>query len=373
MLSILIFVILSAGLQRRATERVGVGRARRGTDPERPQLGHSASFSGLDSTTRRGPPGPSSLGQNGPDSGRGSPLSRRNTDAKRPAPLNLDETNSNRAGPASAAPAVPPVPIGAGANGGKAQYMDELDDIDRHVYALSIEAQEFTVNDRTNAMNYNGTPSNADLRVSPVPSRSNSNGNGARLHHPKPLGLSAPVPVMNGHMPTPAKSSYGSSPPTRMGTPPVMDLRRNGSANQSSGLRRDDSVRSAASGGSGGSNGFYQQPTGNGSGYVNGGAADASYLDEPVYSTLRDKIRVKCHYIDTRAVLVRADMPLQELVQRVQEKFQCTRTLKLKYKDEDQHMLSMIDDEDWLMAQDVHIRTMGGLDRIELWCFDEDD
>jgi hypothetical protein len=69
---------------------------------------------------------------------------------------------------------------------------------------------------------------------------------------------------------------------------------------------------------------------------------------------------------------VRADTPLEELVQRIQEKFQADRPLKLKYQDEDRHMLSMVDDEDWLMAQQVHIGTTGSLDRMELWCFDEE-
>ncbi|KAG0065413.1 hypothetical protein BGZ90_001783, partial [Linnemannia elongata] len=54
------------------------------------------------------------------------------------------------------------------------------------------------------------------------------------------------------------------------------------------------------------------------------------------------------------------------------EKFQADRPLKLKYKDEDHHMLSMIDDEDWLMAQQVQMETQGTLDRMELWCFDDD-
>src|SRR5689334_19457849 len=76
------------------------------------------------------------------------------------------------------------------------------------------------------------------------------------------------------------------------------------------------------------------------------------------------KLRVKCHYVDTRAVLVRADTPLKELIQRVQEKFQSERPLRLKYKDEDHHMLSMIDDEDWLMAQQVHMGVTGGLERM---------
>ncbi|KAF8982992.1 hypothetical protein BGZ46_000213 [Entomortierella lignicola] len=347
------------GLQRRATERVGPtlgvnGRARRGTDPERPQLEHSASFNGLDSLRRAQGPGPSSLGPAGSEP-RMSLLSRRNTDAQRPAPLNLNG-NSNRSGPSSAASVaaapnmpgtnsapIPPVP--------RSKYQDELDDLEQHVYALSIEAQDITGGDR-----FVGNAIQA-----PVPSRARSNSsNGVRS------GL-----LRN-------KSNGGNyDPQTRMGTPPALtELRRKGSSNNLGnsklGLHRGDSVRSSSSGGSGGSmgNGLYQQPNGNNSGYLYGG--EASYLDEPAYAGLRDKLRVKCHYIDTRAVLVRADSTLQELIQKVQDKFQSDRPLKLKYRDEDSHMLSMIDDEDWLMAQQVHMETTGNLDRIELWCFDEE-
>jgi len=35
-------------------------------------------------------------------------------------------------------------------------------------------------------------------------------------------------------------------------------------------------------------------------------------------------------------------------------------------------MLSMIDDDDWLMAQQVQMEAQGSLDRMELWCFDDD-
>ncbi|KAF9976545.1 hypothetical protein BGZ65_007790, partial [Modicella reniformis] len=328
-------------LQRRATERVvnaGLsvnGRARRGTDPERPQFEHASSFNGLDSPMRRaqgpGPSslGPSSLGPAGSDP-RPSLLSRRNTEAQRPSPLNLDGQSNYGGSPSSSAGGLaPPLP--------KNQYQDELDDIEQHVYALSIESQGMTT---TAGGELSSTSSSTDLRVSPVPSRSNSNTG------PRPGLL------------------YSSSPPSRSGTPPVVtELRSVGSK---SALRRDDSVRSAGASG----NVMYQQPNGNNSGYMN--SSDGAYLDEPVYATLRDKLRVKCHYIDTRAVLVRADTSLQELMQRVQEKFQTNRPLKLKYKDEDRHMLSMIDDEDWLMAQQVHLETAGNLDRMELWCFDEE-
>ncbi|KAG0239754.1 hypothetical protein B0O80DRAFT_438204 [Mortierella sp. GBAus27b] len=338
-------------LQRRATERVvngmGNGRARRGTDPERPQLEHASSFNGVDAHTRRAQgPGPSSLGPAGSEP-RPSLLNRRNTEAQRPAPLNLDGQTS-RGGPGSSA-----------GSGPRSQYQDELDDLEQHVYALSIEAQEMDRGrgeyrergdrDRGQSPQMPSNTSSTDLRVSPVPSRSNSNNNraGPGMHY--------------------NNNAYGTSPPSRSGTPPVFsELRRTGS-NGKSNLRRDDSVRSANNGQG---NGMYQQPNGNGSGYIH--SADAGYLEEPTYASLRDKLRVKCHYIDTRAVLVRADTPLKELMQRVQEKFQTDHPLKLKYKDEDHHMLSMIDDEDWLMAQQVHLETTGSLDRMELWCFDEE-
>ncbi|KAI8596779.1 hypothetical protein EDD21DRAFT_387238 [Dissophora ornata] len=381
------------GLQRRATERVvgaGGGRARRGTDPERPMLEHSASFnSGLDGPARRGPGGmggaghgPSSLGPAGSEP-RMSLLSRRNTDAQRPAPLNLNgNSNYGAGGPASAAPAiVAPVP--------RSQYQDELDDLEKHVYALSLESQGSRVG--TGSPNLSST----DLRASPVPTRSNSNRPGIlRKASQSSMGVSSPLSTVNGQAPPMPNNNnynnynkgnngynhnnYDSNPPSRTGTPPVLsELRRSGSNNSTKmgGLSREDSVRSVTSGGSGGSmgninGGIYQQPNGNHSGYLNG--AEGSYLDEPVYAGLRDKLRVKCHYMDTRAVLVRPDTPLHELIQKIQDKFQADRPLKLKYKDEDHHMLSMVDDEDWLMAQQVHMEATGSLDRMELWCFEDE-
>ncbi|KAG0211662.1 hypothetical protein BGX33_004131 [Mortierella sp. NVP41] len=424
------------GLQRRATERasnanMGMnGRARRGTDPERPQLEHSASFSGADNYSRRGQngngsnnlPGPSLLrsGSTAGAQARLSLLSRRNTDASRPARLKLGAT-SNLAGPSSAAPTVPlpaipivaPVPVPAvsaasiAAANSEADaeaasaalrefYQDGIEDLEQHIYALNIEAQEITVVDKQpSSMTYPSKPgsttSSNDIRVSPVPTRSNSSASRKGILR-KPSqnsgsnSSSPPMPssIINGAIP-PMPSQYtdysGSSPPSRTGTPPVFsDLRRmgsngNGKNGGATGLWRGDSVRSTTSGGSGGSGGAggYLQPQPNGDnhhGYMNG--AEGSYLDEPVYAGLRNKLRVKCHYIDTRAVLVRADTPLEELIQRIQEKFQASQPLKLKYRDEDHHMLSMVDDEDWLMAQQVHMETTGSLDRIELWCFDDE-
>ncbi|KAF9274159.1 hypothetical protein BGZ88_003221 [Linnemannia elongata] len=404
------------------------GRARRGTDPEqRPQLEHSASFSGLDNKSRRGQaanntslPGPSLLRSSsaagkGAAEARLSLLSRRNTDNQRPARLNLgSSSNLKRGGPTSAAPSIPlptlplaPIPtndiISVNAAAAKADadaeaaaaalrefYQDDMvDDLDQHVYALSIESQEITIVDKpSTATPFSKAPSNTsstDIRVSPIPTRSNSTASrkGSILRKTSQnsgysSSSSPPMPSsILPHQPTYNSDYTGTSPPSRTGTPPVFsDLRRMGSngKNGATGLWRGDSVRSTTSGGSGGSSGaYFQQQPNHGDhhmGFMNG--SEGTYLDEPVYAGLRNKLRVKCHYIDTRAVLVRADTPLEELIQRIQEKFQADRPLKLKYKDEDQHMLSMVDDEDWLMAQQVHMETTGSLERMELWCFDEE-
>ncbi|KAG0272611.1 hypothetical protein BGZ95_011608, partial [Linnemannia exigua] len=439
-------------LQRRATERVSGGgagfngRARRGTDPEqRPQLEHSASFNGVDHYARRGaaaqkkgntpalPLGPSLLRSSstaGTSGARLSLLSRRNTDAQRPARLNLGansnkRSSSMRKGPVSAAPTIPlpalpivpqeqlpsvmaaPVSVAGVKATGDAEaaaaalrefYQDDMEDLDQHVFALSIEAQEITIVDKPSTTTTTTATSKAlsntsstDIRVSPIPTRSNSTasrkGGAAGGILRKHSQNSGPIHSTSSSPPMPYSTSaynsdYGTSPPSRTVTPPVFtDLRRMGSNGKNAGatgLWRGDSVRSTTSGGSGGSGeggrvGYFQQQPNHGdhySGFMNG--AEGTYLDEPVYAGLRNKLRVKCHYIDTRAVLVRADTPLEELVQRIQEKFQADRPLKLKYKDEDHHMLSMVDDEDWLMAQQVHMEATGSLDRMELWCFDEE-
>ncbi|KAF9383504.1 hypothetical protein CPB97_006423 [Podila verticillata] len=348
---------MTGGLQRRATERVtgGVGRARRDTDPERPQLEHSASFNGMDASRRANGPSASPLGPAGSEP-KPSLLTRRNTESQRPSPLAMDG-NPPHAGPNSAAPGAP-----------YNRYQDNLDDIDQTMYALNMNSegkQEYTPPVPAVPSHLQTSP---DLRMSPGPTRSNSTSRGV-FRRPSQSGASSPpsaYPNGPGAPPMPNNSNLSnyntSNPPSgvmrAVVTPVLAELRRMDSVGRN-GLRRGDSIRSAATG--------YGSNRG-----INGRNDEASYLNEPVYAGLRDKLRVKCHYIDTRAVLVRADTPLQELIQRVQEKFQADRPLKLKYKDEDHHMLSMIDDEDWLMAQQVHMETMGTLDRMELWCFDDD-
>ncbi|KAF9437818.1 hypothetical protein BGZ76_010982 [Entomortierella beljakovae] len=303
-----------AGLQRRATERAPQGGGRSRNDQERPPLEYSASFNGNDMPRR----GSNNLGPAGSESsGRPSLLTRRNTEMQRSTPST-----------------------------GRSRFQDDLDEIDQQVNALAMD-------DR-------------DMRRPGV--------------YRKP-SQSSKISPQNGNQsipPVPSMLSYSTSPPiSGRSSPSQSDLRRMGSNGR--GLNRGDSVRSTAS-----SNGMFRSLPLHGvsgsplayssstAGSVAGRSDDGSYADEPLYAPRRDKLRVKCHYIDTRAVLVKPDTTIQELIQRVQEKFQSERPLKLKYKDEDQHMLSMVDDEDWIMAQQVHRETTGSLDRMELWCFDDD-
>ncbi|KAF9116020.1 hypothetical protein BGX27_005253 [Mortierella sp. AM989] len=314
------------GLQRRATERnpqggaaSGAGRPRK-DDLERPNmLEHAASYNGME-TPRRGP-GPSNLGPAGSEpSGRPTMLARRNTEMQKPSPLNTDLGSTNGRGG----------PVTAQTGPGRSRFQDELDEIEKHVYALSLESER-------------GSPL--------LPTRSNSNNN--------------------------SRTGVNRAPSAASKTSPPGSVLNGGRAGGNGrGLSRGDSMRSTTSSSAGmfrslPLQGVSSSPLGYSSS-ISGRSDDSNYVDEPVYAGLRDKLRVKCHYIDTRAVLVRPDTPIQELIQRVQEKFQSSRPLKLKYKDEDQHMLSMVDDEDWLMAQQVHRQTTGSLDRMELWCFDDD-
>ncbi|KAF9999436.1 hypothetical protein BGZ65_005208, partial [Modicella reniformis] len=154
-----------------------------------------------------------------------------------------------------------------------------------------------------------------------------------------------------------------SIPPMK---PLLADLRRAGSHGHR--LERNTSTRSNTSSRS--------QPISSVSsplGYNNNSGnmirPELRYRDE---SSPGAKLRVKCHYVDSRVVLIDSDADLEMLTQKVQEKFKTSRPLKLKYKDEDETLLSITDDEDWITAKTVHSEIHGGLCRMELWCYEEE-
>jgi len=236
-------------------------------------LEHAASFNGADAITRRGP-GPSALGPAGSEP-RSQTLTRRNTEAQRPSPLDIDNSayppTSRSNGPNSAAPGGP----GAG---GRNQYQDDTDEIEQYVNALSLDSS------RKGGNQQQSSSSPSDLRVSPVPTRSNSNNSGSNLrpgmhrNQSHAGGQSPPLSAYDG-----TSSPNGRSGPGGNVAPAVAELRRMGSGAR--GLKREDSVRSTTS------NGMYpgSSPLGY-SNSVSGRSEECSYLDEPVYAGLRDKV-----------------------------------------------------------------------------------
>ncbi|KAF9176665.1 hypothetical protein BGZ51_009869, partial [Haplosporangium sp. Z 767] len=198
----------AGGLQRRATERIAPGTGAAG----RPRmLEHSNSFNGMD---RRGPgPGPSNLGPAGSEStSKPAALVRRNTESQRPSPLALDGNNqNNRGGPASAAPG------GQQSAGGRGRYQDEMDEIDQHVYALSLDADRYNRNMNEPPPPVPALPASQtgvltspqDMRdSSPGPTRSNSATRPGMPHKgTMSSGPSPPGSILNGGQSAPSKSN----------------------------------------------------------------------------------------------------------------------------------------------------------------------
>ncbi|KAI8834896.1 hypothetical protein BC829DRAFT_436973 [Chytridium lagenaria] len=87
-----------------------------------------------------------------------------------------------------------------------------------------------------------------------------------------------------------------------------------------------------------------------------------------------DKFKIKCHYTDTRILLVPVNVTFDDLSARVQKKFSAARPLKLKYKDVDDELVLMTDQEDLEVAFEMSgleygVVGGGGTDRFEIWCF----
>jgi len=78
------------------------------------------------------------------------------------------------------------------------------------------------------------------------------------------------------------------------------------------------------------------------------------------------KIKVKCHYKDTRIVNVESDISIGEFIRRVQDKFDGMQLL-IKYKDEDGDLVMMVDQEDLYMAMQSPDVAQGKLD---IWLYD---
>ncbi|KAI9029540.1 hypothetical protein CLU79DRAFT_734543 [Phycomyces nitens] len=86
--------------------------------------------------------------------------------------------------------------------------------------------------------------------------------------------------------------------------------------------------------------------------------------------SVNTKIRVKVHYTDTRILLVPHTITFSELLARVREKFGAPPSTRLQYKDEEDEMVLMIDDDDLHMVRQTsrHKHGNSGVEKIEIWC-----
>ncbi|KAL0077340.1 hypothetical protein J3Q64DRAFT_1646935 [Phycomyces blakesleeanus] len=86
--------------------------------------------------------------------------------------------------------------------------------------------------------------------------------------------------------------------------------------------------------------------------------------------SINTKIRVKVHYTDTRILLVPHTITFNELLGRVREKFGAPPSTRLQYKDEEEEMVLMIDDDDLHLVRQTSRQKHGdfGVEKIEIWC-----
>lgn len=86
------------------------------------------------------------------------------------------------------------------------------------------------------------------------------------------------------------------------------------------------------------------------------------------------KLKIKVHYKDTRILLVSSQIGFEELVLRIQEKFNISNSILLQYKDEENELVLLIDNDDLQIARQVVAKKMNttrnDLEKLELWCVD---
>lgn len=81
------------------------------------------------------------------------------------------------------------------------------------------------------------------------------------------------------------------------------------------------------------------------------------------------KIKCKVHYTDCRILLVPAHTTFDEFLNRIRTKLNAP-DVRLQYKDEDDELVLMIDDDDLHMARQIaRVRASpDGVERLEIWC-----
>ncbi|ORY05965.1 hypothetical protein K493DRAFT_310760 [Basidiobolus meristosporus CBS 931.73] len=104
-----------------------------------------------------------------------------------------------------------------------------------------------------------------------------------------------------------------------------------------------------------------------------GSAEDAISLFSSTRSVRvpKGKLKVKCHHTDTRVILVDYNVTFDGLLNRIKEKFGIDGSVKLKYRDEDDELVLITDQDDLDLARGLldDDADSGLSDRLEVWCF----
>ncbi|ORX86389.1 hypothetical protein K493DRAFT_341641 [Basidiobolus meristosporus CBS 931.73] len=104
-----------------------------------------------------------------------------------------------------------------------------------------------------------------------------------------------------------------------------------------------------------------------------GSAEDTSSLFSSSRSVRvpKGKLKVKCHHTDTRVILVDYNVTFDGLLNRIKEKFGIDGSVKLKYRDEDDELVLITDQDDLDLARGLldDDADSGLSDRLEVWCF----
>lgn len=88
------------------------------------------------------------------------------------------------------------------------------------------------------------------------------------------------------------------------------------------------------------------------------------------------KLKIKLHYRDTRMLIVSAYITFEQLLDKIHDKFNVSSNLRIQYKDEDNELVLMIDQDDLDLARQI-ARAQGkmlsdnsAVEKLELWCID---
>lgn len=66
-------------------------------------------------------------------------------------------------------------------------------------------------------------------------------------------------------------------------------------------------------------------------------------------------------------MLLPSDCTYEDLLYRIQDKFNTSKPLRIKFRDEDGSLVLMTDDDDLLLAREVYAIGGGGEGKFEVW------